>query len=69
METVLNVLVILSLVGVLAYAFAVFQVLRIVTAWAKDRWRDDWGRRPLLLKLPPWALTAVLALCFLAVAL
>ncbi len=69
MEAFLNVLVILSLVGVLAYAFAVYQVLRIVTAWAKDRWRDDWGKRPLLLKLPPWALTAVLVLCFLAVAL
>ena len=69
METVLNVLVVLSLVGVLAYAFAVYQVLRIVTAWAKDRWRDDWGRQPLLLKLPPWALTAVLVLCFLAVVL
>lgn len=69
MDAFLNVLVILSLVGVLAYAFAVYQVLRIVTAWAKDRWRDGWGRRPLLLKLPPWALTAVLVLCFLAVAL
>lgn len=69
MESLLNVLVILSLVGVLAYAFAVYQVLRIVTAWAKDRWRDGWGRRPLLLKLPPWALTAVFVLCFLAVAL
>lgn len=69
MDAFLNVLVILSLVGVLAYAFAVYQVLRIVTAWAKDRWRDDWGKRPLLLKLPPWALTAVLVLCFLAVAL
>ena len=69
MESLLNVLVVLSLVGVLAYAFAVYQVLRIVTAWAKDRWLDSWGRRPLLLKLPPWALTAVLVLCFLAVAL
>ena len=69
METVLNVLVALSLVGVLAYAFAVYEVLKIVTAWAKDRWLDSWGRRPLLLKLPPWALTAVLVLCFLAVAL
>lgn len=69
MDAFFNVLVVLSLVGVLAYAFAVYQVLRIVTAWAKDRWRDGWGRRPLLLKLPPWALTAVLVLCFLAVAL
>ena len=69
MDAFLNVLVVLSLVGVLAYAFAVYQVLRIVTAWAKDRWRGGWGRRPLLLKLPPWALTAVLVLCFLAVAL
>lgn len=69
MDTVLNVLLVLSLVGVLAYAFAVYQVLRIVIAWAKARWRDDWGKRPLLLKLPPWALTAVLVLCFLAVAL
>lgn len=69
MDTVLNVLLVLSLVGVLAYAFAVYEVLRIFIAWAKARWRDDWGKRPLLLKLPPWALTAVLVLCFLAVAL
>lgn len=69
MDAFLNVLVILSLVSVLANAFAVYEVLKIVTAWAKDRWRDGWGRRPLLLKLPPWALTAVLVLCFLAVAL
>lgn len=69
MDAFLNVLVILSLVSVLANAFAVYEVLKIVTAWAKDRWRDGWGRRPLLLKLPPWALTAVLVLCFLAMAL
>ncbi len=69
MDAFLNVLLILSLLGVLAYAFAVYEVLKIVIAWAKDRWRDDWGKRPLLLKIPPKALTAVLVLCFLAVAL
>lgn len=69
MDALLNVLLVLSLAGMLAYAFALYEVLKIVTAWAKDRWRDDWGKRPLLLKLPPKALTAVLVLCFLAVAL
>lgn len=69
MDVLLNVLLVLSLLGVLAYAFAVYEVLKIVIAWAKDRWRDDWGKRPLLLKIPPKALTAVLVLCFLAVAL
>ncbi|EOS52559.1 hypothetical protein [Adlercreutzia caecimuris] len=69
MDVVLNVLLALSLLGVVAYAFAVYEVLKIVTAWARDRWRDDWGKRPLLLRLPPKALTAVLVLCFLAVAL
>ena len=69
MDFFLNVLLVLSLLGVVAYAFAVYEVLKIVTAWARDRWRDDWGKRPLILKLPPKALTAVLVLCFLAVAL
>lgn len=69
MDVFLNVLLALSLLGVVAYAFAVYEVLKIVTAWARDRWRDDWGKRPLLLRLPPKALTAVLVLCFLAVAL
>lgn len=69
MDVVLDVLLVLSLLGVVVYAFAVYEVLKIVTAWARDRWRDDWGTRPLLLRLPPKALTAVLVLCFLAVAL
>lgn len=69
MDVVFDVLLVLSLLGVVAYAFAVYEVLKIVTAWARDRWRDDWGKRPLLLRLPPKALTAVLLLCFLAVAL
>ena len=69
MDAVLNVLVGLSLLGVVAYAFAVYEALKILTAWAKARWKDEWGKRPLLLRLPPKALTAVLVLCFLAVAL
>lgn len=69
MDVVLDFLLVLSLLGVVAYAFAVYEVLKIVTAWARDRWRDDWGKRPLLLRLPAKALTAVLVLCFLAVAL
>lgn len=69
MDALFNVLLVLSLLGVVAYAFAVYEVLKIVIAWAKARWRDDWGKRPLILKLPPWALTAFLVLCFLAVAL
>lgn len=69
MDFLLNALLVLSLLGVVAYAFAVYEVLRILTAWAKARWREEWGKRPLILKLPPKALTAVLVLCFLAVAL
>lgn len=69
MDVVVNFLLVLSLLGVVAYAFAVYEVLKIVTAWARDRWRDEWGKRPLLLKLPPKVFTAVLVLCFLAVAL
>lgn len=69
MEFLVDALLVLSLLGVIAYAFAVYEVLKILTAWARDRWRDDWGKRPLLLKLPPKALTAVLVLCFLSVAL
>lgn len=69
MDALLNALLVLSLVGVLAYAFCVYQVLKVFTAWARDRWKDDWGKRPLLLRIPPKALTVVLALCFLAVAL
>lgn len=69
MDAVLDVLLVLSLAGVFAYAFAVYEALKIMCAWAKARWRDEWGKRPLILKLPPWALTAVLVLCFLAVAL
>ena len=65
MDAVLDVLLVLSLAGVIAYAFAVYEALKIMTA----RWRDEWGKRPLILKLPPRALTAVLVLCFLAVAL
>lgn len=68
MDFVFNVLLVISLLGVLAYAFAVYEGLRILTAWARDRWQDEWGKRPLILKLPPKALTAVLVLCFLAVA-
>ena len=66
MDALLNVLFVLSLLGVVAY---VYEALKIMTAWARDRWKDDWGKRPLILKLPPKALTAVLVLCFLAVAL
>lgn len=69
MDAVLNVLLVLSLLGVVAYAFCVYEALKIMTAWAKARWKDEWGRRPLILRLPPKALTAVLMLCFLAVAL
>lgn len=69
MDFIVNALLVVSLLGVVAYAFAVYEVLRILTAWAKARWRDEWGKRPLILKLPPKALTAVLVLCFLAVAL
>lgn len=69
MDILFNVLLVLSLLGVFAYGFVLYEVLRIVTAWAADRWRDDWGKRPLLLKLSPKVLTVVLVLCFLAVVL
>lgn len=69
MDAVFNALVAVSLVGVVAYAFCVYQVLRLLVAWGRDRWRDDWGRRPLLLRLPSRAVTLLLVLVFLAVAL
>ena len=69
MDAVLNVLVVLSLLGVVAYALCAYAALKIVFSWAKARWSDDWGKPPLLLKLPPRALSAVLALAFLAVVL
>lgn len=69
MDVALNVLVVLSLLGVVAYALAVYAALKIVLTWAKARWDDDWGAPPLLLKLPPRALSVVLALAFLAVVL
>lgn len=69
MDVVFNVLLALSLLGVAAYALAVYATLKIAFTWAKARWQDDWGRPPLLLKLPPRALSAVLALAFLAVVL
>lgn len=69
MDAVFNVLIVLSLAGVFAYAFAIYEALKIMCVWAHARWRDEWGKRPLILRLPPKALTAVLVLCFLAVAL
>lgn len=69
MDALFNVLLVLSLAGVVAYAFCVYEALKIMTAWARSRWKDEWGKRPLILKLPPRALTDVLVLCFLAVAL
>lgn len=69
MDAILNALVVVSLVGVVAYAFCVYQVLRIVIAWGRHRWRDDWGKCPLLLRLPSRAVTLLLVLVFLAVAL
>lgn len=35
MDAVLDVLLVLSLAGVIAYAFAVYEALKIMTAWAK----------------------------------
>ena len=69
MDILLNVLLVLSLLGVIAYGFVLYEVLRIVTAWAADRWRDDWGKMPLLLRMPPRAVSLLLVLVFLAVAL
>lgn len=45
MDAVLNILLVLSLAGVIAYAFAVYEALKIMCAWAKARWKDDWGKR------------------------
>lgn len=35
MDAVLDVLLVLSLAGVFAYAFAVYEALKIMCAWAK----------------------------------
>lgn len=70
MDALFLVLSIVSLVGVIAYAFTVYQVLRILTTWANARWDvHDFGRRPLLLRLSPRVLTFVLVLVFLALVL
>lgn len=70
MDAVFLALSVLSLVGVLVYAFVVYQMLKVLITWAKVRWNvADFGRRPLILRLSPKLLTAVLVLCFLALAL
>lgn len=69
MDALFLVLTIVSLVGVVAYAFTVYQMLKVLATWAKARWSDDWGRPPLILRLSPRLLTAVLVLCFLALVL
>lgn len=55
--------------ALLPYAFAVYEALKIMTAWAKARWRDRVGQTPPHPEASARALTAVLVLCFLAVAL
>lgn len=50
-------------------AFVVWQALVILFRWADFRWRDDWGKRPLLLRVPPRVLSVVLALAFVSLVL
>lgn len=62
-------IVLLSLLSVLAYGFVAYQVLRVFVSWASWRWRDDWGKRPLILRVPSPVLTVLLVLVFVAVVL
>lgn len=50
-------------------AFVVWQALVILFRWAGSRWRDEWGKRPLLLRVPPRVLSVVLALAFVSLVL
>lgn len=69
MDSLILFLSVLSLVGVLAYAFVIYQSLKVLNAWGRARWSDEWGRMPLMLRLPPRLLTFLLGLCFLALVL
>lgn len=69
MDTFFLIYAVISLVAIFVYAFFVYESLRIVIAWGQARWRDDWGKSPLVLRLPPKLLTGLLVLCFLAMVL
>lgn len=69
MDSLSLFLLVLSIVASVVFAFSVFQCLTIVFAWAGDRWKSDWGRRPLLLRVPPRVLSLVCVLSALALVL
>lgn len=50
-------------------AFTISQVLTVFFRWADARWGDDWGKRPLLLRIPSPVLSAVVVVCFLSLVL
>ncbi len=70
MDTLFLVLSCFALLASFAYAFVLYQVLKLLICWARQRIASgDLPRVPLLLRLPPRAVSALLALCFLAVVL
>ena len=64
--TVLSLFLVLLTV---VLAFVVWQALVILFRWADSRWRDEWGKRPLLLRVPSRVLSVVLALAFVSLVL
>ena len=70
MDALFLVLSVFSLCCAFAYAFVLYGVLRVLIGWARERAvAGDLPSVPLLLRLPPRAVSALLALCFLAVVL
>ncbi len=68
MDVAFLVLSVLALLCSLAYAFVLYEVLTLMLSWFRVR-AADLPSVPLVLRLPPRAVSALLVLCFLAVVL
>ncbi len=68
MDVAFLVLSVLALLCSFAYAFVLYEVLTLVLSWFRVR-AADLPSVPLVLRLPPRAVSALLVLCFLAVVL
>lgn len=68
MDVAFLVLSVLALLCSFAYAFVLYEVLTLMLSWFRVR-AADLPSVPLVLRLPPRAVSALLVLCFLAVVL
>ncbi len=68
MDVTFLVLSVLALLCSFAYAFVLYEVLTLMLSWYRVR-AADLPSVPLVLRLPPRAVSALLVLCFLAVVL